>query len=587
MAAVPFRSQWLFLVALDAASWFLGAVAVVGARYDFRLNATQWEVVFAYAFLAAFLQIILGLFTFLYRGGARVASFSEVTVLSVVVVGVGGVVGLVAMAAFEPMPLGVAVLVPVAAGVLMAGGRFAARVVQVLSLRRHKAAAAEPVLIYGAGNAGRQIGRLILSDVDSPYTVRGFIDDDPYKRHLNLGSARVLGRREDLADLARRHGASTVILAITQADVPFIRELSDEVDAMGLRLLLLPPFHVIRNGRVHLSQLHEFDAHDLLGRTQVVTDVGAIAGYLTGKVVLVTGAGGSIGSELARQIHRFGPSELVLLDRDESGLHGTQLSIYGQALLDTPDMVLCDIRDAEALDTAFAVHRPDVVFHAAALKHLPMLQQYPEEGWKTNVLGTLNVLECAARHGVERFVNISTDKAADPSSVLGRTKRTAEELTSWFAQAGARRWVSVRFGNVLGSRGSALHTFTGQIEAGGPVTIVHPDVTRYFMTIPEACQLVVQAGALGDGGEVMVLDMGEPVRIVDMARRLIRESGRDIDIVYTGLRPGEKIHEVLFSHSDDIEPTTHPLISKVPVAPLPPAAVRDRDRVVHLAQRSA
>ena len=261
----------------------------------------------------------------------------------------------------------------------------------------------------------------------------------------------------------------------------------------------------------------------------------------------VTGAGGSIGSELARQVHGFGPSELILLDRDESGLHGVQLSIYGQGMLDTPDMVLADIRDEETVADVFARHRPEVVFHAAALKHLPMLEQYPDEGWKTNVLGTRNVLRAARANGCERFVNVSTDKAADPSSVLGRTKRAAEQLTAWYARGTQGTYLSVRFGNVLGSRGSMLHTFTSQIRSGGPVTVTHPEVTRYFMTIPEACELVIQGGAVGLRGEVLVLDMGEPVSILGVAQRLIAQSGKRIEIVFTGLRPGEKMHEVLLS----------------------------------------
>lgn len=312
----------------------------------------------------------------------------------------------------------------------------------------------------------------------------------------------------------------------------------------------------------------------MLGRTPIETDLEEIAGYLADKVVLITGAGGSIGSEIARQVHSFGPKELVCLDRDESALHAVQLSIYGKGLLDTPDMVLCDIRDSQALERVFAQHRPDVVFHAAALKHLPMLEQYPEEGWKTNVLGTLNVLECAADYGVQHFVNISTDKAADATSVLGKTKRKAEELTSWFARQGHGSYVSVRFGNVLGSRGSVLFTFHEQIRQGGPVTVVDPEITRYFMTIPEACQLVIQAGAIGDPGDVLVLDMGEPVKILDVARRLIRKSGKQVDIAFTGLRPGEKLHEVLFSTGENEGDTEHPLISRVRVPAIPPQVVR-------------
>ncbi len=380
----------------------------------------------------------------------------------------------------------------------------------------------------------------------------------------------------NLEAVAQRTGA-TVILAITGASQRFIRTLTARTDAAGLKLLIVPRVdEIMRSGNaVGLNQLHEVKVEDLLGRRPIHIDLGAIADYLSNKVVLITGAGGSIGSELARQVHKFGPKELVLLDRDESGLHAVQLSIYGKGLLDTPDMVLADIRESAVMDEVFATHKPDVVFHAAALKHLPMLEQYPAEGWKTNVWGTLNVLEAARKHGVQHFVNISTDKAADPTSVLGKTKRLAEELTASFASEGAGTYLSVRFGNVLGSRGSMLYTFTTQIEAGGPVTVTHPEITRFFMTIPEACELVIQAGAIGDPGDVLVLDMGSPIRILDVAKRLIAQSGKEIEIVFTGLRPGEKLHEVLFSERENLSPTSHPLISHAPVPPVRPLSVRD------------
>lgn len=401
----------------------------------------------------------------------------------------------------------------------------------------------------------------------------GLIDDDPAKRFLCFDFGKVVGDRESLVEIARKRDVRTVILAIPSATAAFLAALSEDLEAAQLKLLVLPPVRDIVGGRVRLDQLHEFAVGDLLGRSPVEADLGGIAGYLRDKVVLVTGAGGSIGAEIARRVHGFGPRELICLDRDESGLHAVQLSIYGTGLLDTPDMALCDIRDREALQAVFDAHRPDVVFHAAALKHLPMLEQYPQEGWKTNVLGTLNVLECAAAAKVRHFVNISTDKAADATSVLGRTKRRAEELTSWFAAQGHGHYLSVRFGNVLGSRGSVLHTFRAQIARGGPVTVVDPEITR-FMTIPEACQLVIQAGAIDDPGSVLVLDMGEPVKIVDVARRLIDESGKSVEIVYTGLRQGEKMHEVLFSDSEVSSSTAHPLISRVCVPPVDPDLIR-------------
>nr|WP_108871051.1 nucleoside-diphosphate sugar epimerase/dehydratase [Tessaracoccus timonensis] len=556
------------LAVWDSLSWGLAAVALVIARYSFSLSGPEAEFVIMYLCCAVVLQLAIGVATKLYRGRHQVASFDEAAQLGAVVLGIGFGLGVLSAYFATPgYPRVVTFTVPLAALTLMAAGRFLFRTVT----RTPHVGDAEPVLIYGAGNAGQQLGRLIQFDPNAPFEIMGYIDDDPGKRNLHLSGAKVLGDRSKLVEVARRLGVGTVIVAITTADARLMREISAITDDAGLKTLVMPPARELVSGRVRLSNLHELDITDLLGRAQVETNLGEISDYLSGKVVLVTGAGGSIGSEIARQVHRFGPKELVMLDRDESGLHGTQLSIFNQGLLDTPNVVLCDIRDADALDAVFAAHRPDVVFHAAALKHLPLLEQYPLEGWKTNTLGTLNVLRAAERHDVERLVNISTDKAADATSVLGKTKRLAEELTAFFARTLDRNWLSVRFGNVLGSRGSMLYTFTRQIDAGGPVTVTHPDVTRYFMTIPEACELTIQAGAIGKPADVLVLDMGEPVKILDVAKNLIARSGRDIDIVFTGLRPNEKLHEVLFSDDEHAEPTSHALISRVQVPPLDPA----------------
>lgn len=563
------------LAALDVSSWLLATLVLLVGHYDFGLSPAQWSSVFWYAAAAAFLQIAVGLGMRLYRGVGRIGSFSEATLAARVVAIVGVVVGLLSLLLSRDLPRGVVVSVPLGALALMGAVRIAARAIVVRSVRLRRQVSRESVLIYGAGNAGRQLGHLIFSDPDAPYHVVGLVDDDRSKRHLRFDFGRVIGDRSTLIALADSLDVRTVILAIPSAPASFLKELSDELEQAQLNLLVLPPVRDIVGGRVQLNQLREFDVMDMLGRDPIDTDLGAIAGYLRGKVVLVTGAGGSIGSEIARQVHEFGPKELICLDRDESGLHAVQLSIYGTALLDSSDMALCDIRDRDALLRIFEAHRPDVVFHAAALKHLPMLERYPEEGWKTNVLGTLNVLECAAAVGVARFINISTDKAADATSVLGRTKRRGEQLTSWFADDGHGRYLSVRFGNVLGSRGSVLHTFRAQIGRGGPVTVVDPEITRFFMTIPEACQLVIQAGSIGDPGAVLVLDMGEPVRIVDVAKRMIRQSGRHIDIVYTGLRRGEKMHEVLFSETEESVPTKHPLISRVQVPAVHPDEIRN------------
>lgn len=563
--------QRVALTSWDVACWGLALLVLMVGRYNFRFpQPSQWRLALMYLVGAIVLQVAIGLLTKLYRGRHEIASFEEVANLAWLVIGIGLVLGIPFTMLERSFPNGIAMTVPLGALVLMLAGRFLFRALQRNSSGQVET---EPVLIYGAGPAGQQLARMVYYDPDSPYEVVGFIDDDPAKRNLHLYKTKVRGGRTDLVDVAAKLGVRTVIMAVNTAPRSFTREVANLTERHGLKMLVMPPVRDMIGGKASLDQLHEVDVADLLGRSQVKTDLGAISGYLTGKVVLVTGAGGSIGREIAKQVHRFNPSELVMLDRDESGLHGTQLAIYNQGLLDTPNMVLCDIRDRAALDRVFLDHKPDVVFHTAALKHLPLLEQYPLEGWKTNVQGTLNLLRAAQTHGVSTFVNISTDKAADPTSILGTTKRVAEELTAWFAAHQEGKYLSVRFGNVLGSRGSMLHTFTSQIRAGGPVTVTHPDVTRYFMTIPEACELVIQAGAVGEAGDVCVLDMGEPVKILDVVRSLIARSGKEIEITFTGLRVGEKLHEVLFSEKEDYRQTEHQLISQVSVPPLDPAIV--------------
>lgn len=562
------RLQRASLALWDALCWAFAAFALVIARYSFNLSSEYVRLVLIYGGIAILLQLSVGFLTKLYRGRHGIASFEEATLLAVVTFGIGVALA-VAYAWLAPVgyPRVVTFTVPFAALTLMAAGRFLFR-----TAARHAQGGreAERVIVYGAGNAGAQLGRLLAFDPDAPFEIVGYIDDDPAKKNLHLSGVKVLGGRNQLVHAASSRGVRTVIVALPTADRKLLREISQITDETGLKTLVMPPTRDIVGGKVQLSSLHQLDVTDLLGRAQIRTNLSEISDYLAGKVVLVTGAGGSIGAEICRQVHRFGPKELVMLDRDESGLHSTQLSIFNQGLLDTPNMVLCDIRDAAALDKVFGEHHPEVVFHAAALKHLPMLEQYPLEGWKTNVLGTLNVLRAAEAYSVARFVNISTDKAADATSVLGKTKRLAEELTARFAAETGRSYLSVRFGNVLGSRGSMLHTFTTQIDAGGPLTVTHPDITRYFMTIPEACELTIQAGAIGQPGDVLVLDMGEPVRILDVAKGLIARSGKSVDIIFTGLRPNEKVHEVLFSDDEERTATSHELISRVAVPPLDP-----------------
>jgi FlaA1/EpsC-like NDP-sugar epimerase len=357
-----------------------------------------------------------------------------------------------------------------------------------------------------------------------------------------------------------------LLIAIPSADSTLISDISARARALSMDVKVLPAVQNLNERPLDTSDIRDLTDEDLLGRRKIVIDLQQISDYLVNRRVLVTGAGGSIGSELCRQLARFNPAELIMLDRDESALHEVQLSIHGRALLNTPQTVLADIRDADTIKHIFNTRKPEVVFHAAALKHLPLLETYPTEAYQTNVLGTLTLLEASAQAGVGVFVNISTDKAANPISVLGYSKRIAERITAHFGKTvSSGKYMSVRFGNVLGSRGSVLMSFRDQIANGGPLTVTHRGVTRYFMTISEAVQLVIQAGAIGKSGEALVLDMGTPVSIYDVAKQLVTNSGKAIEIEIVGLRAGEKVHEELFGDGEvDVRPA-HPLISHVQV----------------------
>ena len=408
----------------------------------------------------------------------------------------------------------------------------------------------------------------MLTDPAGRYQPVALLDDDVHKRNLRIQGVRVEGRLDDLPSVASRLNASTVLMAIPTADGGLVRRMADIARALDLKFLVLPPADRMF-GSPAMSDIRPFSREDLLGRDSADIDPAAVADYIKGRRVMVTGAGGSIGSELCRQLHLYEPAALIMLDRDESGLHGVQLSIDRRGLLDDPNLVLADIRDRDRMQEVFETYRPDVVFHAAALKHLSMLEAHPEEGWKTNVLGTRNVLAAASSFGATRVVNISTDKAANPCSVLGHTKRMTERLTASFARDTNGTYVSVRFGNVLGSRGSVLTTFAAQAEAGGPMTVTDPEVTRYFMTVEEAVRLTIYAGAIGASGEVLVLDMGEPVRILTVAQRFANQADPPLPIVFTGMRAAEKLHEDLFGDDEVDQRPVHPLISHVAVPPLP------------------
>lgn len=561
-----FGSQYL----ADSLAWVVAVVVAVVYRYDFDVLRIHWLPLLGFCVIVLLLQLVLGWLFWLYRGRYTYGSFEEATAVAGTVALTSAIVTVPLVLFSGPLhlPRSLALIAgPIAFG-LMGLARYVKRQYVLRRLKVNPNAAR--AIIVGAGFMGSIMVRRMLTDADSAYLPVGFVDDDRAKRNLRLLGVPVLGTVPDLVSVARTWKAEVVIVCVARADAALLKRISDLAGRSGLTVKILPELDEVLDGKTRLSDMRTLSIEDLIGRRPIDTDVESIGGYLTGRRVLVTGAGGSIGSELCRQIAKYRPGELIMLDRDETGLQHAQMNTSGNGLLDSPDIVLADIRDEDALLTLFRERRPEVVFHAAALKHLPMLERYPGEAWKTNVLGTLNVLRASLEVDVEQFINISTDKAARPSSILGHSKRVAERLTAWAGSSSGRSYVSVRFGNVLGSRGSLIPTFKRLIDEGKPLTVTHPDATRYFMTIPEACQLVMQAGAIGTAGEVLILDMGEPVSILDIANRMIAQSGKEIEIVFTGLRPGEKLHEELIGEGEvDVRPR-HQLISHARIRPLLP-----------------
>ena len=476
----------------------------------------------------------------------------------------------------HPIPLSVAVLGSASAMMVFGAIRFQSR---LFGFRRRSVeqGGGTRVLLMGAGDAGAQVLTDIHRNPQLGLQVVGLVDDDPRNLGRALHGATVLGGRSSIPELARKLGADQLLLAIPSATSDLIRDVATLCERAGVSLRVLPSVRDTVDARVTARDLRDLRIEDLLGRGQVETDLAAVRQLIRDKRVLITGAGGSIGSEIARQVCNFEPALVALLDNDETHLHDLLVTLDGART----SSILADIRDRERMLEVFEEHRPQVVFHAAAHKHVPILEDHPQEALLTNVLGTANVVEAAASVDTERFVLISTDKAVRPTSVMGGSKRMAEDIVRGLSGKGAILCV-VRFGNVLGSRGSVVPTFLSQIAAGGPVTVTDPAMTRYFMSVQEAVQLVLQASALSRGGEVFTLEMGEAVNILDLANNLIRLSGRvpgrDIAIEVIGVRPGEKRHEELVDDDEAPVPAGHPGIV-VAVPPRPdPAALRLRLR---------
>jgi FlaA1/EpsC-like NDP-sugar epimerase len=478
--------------------------------------------------------------------------------------------------------------------ILFLGGvRFSSKVMWDLNFgRKGKGVSTRSrrrVLVVGAGDAGAMILREMQNNPGINLVPVGFVDDDARKVGNYIHGVKILGTREDIPEIASRYGVDEAIIAMPTAPGPAIRAIVNICEEAGLRCRTVPGLFELLDGQFRLSQIRDVQLEDLLRRAPAEVDLRRVAGYLEGATVLVTGAGGSIGSELCRQIARFHPEQLILLGHGENSIYliDQELSRISPAL--NKKIVIADVRDSPKIRRLFSQFRPDVVFHSAAHKHVPLMEDNADEAVTNNILGTRNVVHAALEVGVGRFVLISTDKAVRPTSVMGATKRVAEMIVQEAALRSGRPYVAVRFGNVLGSRGSVVPLFREQIASGGPITITHPEMTRYFMTIPEAVQLVIQAASLAEPEQVYTLDMGEPVRIVDLAKDLVELSGlklgQDIEIEYTGLRPGEKLHEALFTDEEQRAVTQY---EKIFVATSRPVSEEELGRAVEaLAEHAA
>ncbi|WP_315117494.1 nucleoside-diphosphate sugar epimerase/dehydratase [uncultured Clostridium sp.] len=458
-------------------------------------------------------------------------------------------------------PYGVHVIFWILSVVFLGGTRFIARIVQEGNSDKHNNKKKKKLLIIGAGDAAALLIKEIKRSVNLNYEIVGLIDDDKSKVGKRISGAKVVGTRENIVPICNELRVEEIILAIPSADVDTKRKIINICKNTNAKLKTLPGIYEIIDSEFSIKNIRDVNIEDLLGREEVRLNNENINKYIKDKVILVTGGGGSIGSELCRQIAKFNPKQLLILDIYENNAYDLQMELnYNYDDLNKK-VIIASIRDDKRLKDIFEKYRPEVVFHAAAHKHVPLMENNPSEAIKNNIIGTYNVVNCSHLYGVKKFVQISTDKAVNPTNIMGATKRFCEIMIQAFDSISSTEYVAVRFGNVLGSNGSVIPLFKKQIAHGGPVTVTHPEINRYFMTIPEAAQLVIQAGAMAHGGEIFVLDMGEPVKIVDLAKDLIRLSGYqpdvDIKIEYTGLRPGEKLYEELLMDEVALTSTEH------------------------------
>lgn len=566
-----------FLVALhDIAAAALAWVFAYSLRFNFEIPDAQLRgMLFTLPCVIVIQALAFHIFG-LYRGIWRFASLPDLKRI-LVAIGLSALAvpaALIMLPTLGIVPRSVLVLQPLLLVLLMGGGRFMYRAWRDGHFSFSGGDGGTAVLILGAGDAGAGLIRELASRPE--WRVVGVIDDDDAKRGRRLGDVLVRGAVAEISEIAASTGATHAIIAMPSLSASERRCAAESAVAAGLEVLTVPSIEDLLSGRVAISQIRRVELEDLLGRDRVELDDDGLHALLTGKTVLVSGAGGSIGSELCRQIAHFRPALLVLYELSELALYQIEQE-FSDAFVGLPiECIVGDVKDAARLDRVFASYGPQIVFHAAAYKHVPLMEN--ENAWeaiRNNVMGTMRLAQTARNYGVEKFVMISTDKAVNPTNVMGASKRLAERVCQLSQSAGGTRFITVRFGNVLGSNGSVIPKFREQIAKGGPVTVTHPEIIRYFMLIPEAAQLVLQAGAMGSGGEIFVLEMGEPIRIADLARDMIHLSGfseEEIRIEFTGLRPGEKLFEELLTNSEHTLPTPHAKLRVAQAEPSPEAA---------------
>lgn len=544
---------------MAGAAWILAWLA----RFNFGFPYFGWELSLRLLPEIILIQGVVFWYFGLYRGLWRFASLPDLgNIIKAAVLGaLAASLVLFMQTRLQGIPRSVLILYPFFLIVLLGGPRLGYRL-----FKDHRFNLSRPVqnavLILGAGRAGEALVRDMLREGE--YLPIGFLDDDPLLRGTRVHGLPVFGGIERTADIVKQHEVALIVIAIPAATGQQMQRIVNYCEASECQVRTLPSMRDLVSGKPALSDLRALSIEDLLGRDKVELDWQAITDGIRDRIVLVTGGGGSIGAELCRQIARLKPARLVLVEQSEYNLYRVHAELSQAHPRMKLESVLGDVTDRVAVDRILERERPNVIFHAAAYKHVPILEQYMREAVLNNIIGTKIMAEAAGAYGCEKFVLISTDKAVNPINMLGRTKRAAEILCERMNTGQGTRYITVRFGNVLGSDGSVVPLFQQQIRAGGPVTVTHPEMQRYFMTIPEACQLILQAGAMGDGGEIFVLDMGKPVKIAYLAEQMIRLSGqvpgRDIEIRYTGLRPGEKLDEELFHTDETIAETCHPKI---------------------------